>query len=1534
MRRLLFCMVTMLLIIPTLAQEGARTTFTGRLDDEKSFYEYPILVTENGTTIIAEARATSGDLDTIVYLLDDAENILAQNDNRQRDILDSYLEYPSANAGTYTLILARYDVDDGNTSGDFELTLAQVPTMNDLPPYDISTEALKLAGYPILEPQAQTDWTILVYYGGDTNLEESLIKDLNEFQLAGGSDEHINIIALLDRSSAFSEIDDNWTGARLYQVTISAEGDTIIQSRLITDLGERDMGDGATLAQFLAWGIGHYPANHYALAFGSHGAGWAGIITDDTDKTIINLTELDTVFTTLNSGLREIMFDLVINDACLMSSVEYHAVMSRYFKTSFASPEIVIDPALDMTLFTNGLRDNPAPDNISAIGGALIDRYINVDLRNQNLPDWRYMTSAVTDLTQFSPIETAINNFADVILTEPLRYSAMLGEARDNAYTYSGFRNGSSLIDLGNFMRQVILLSSDEPVITSAQAVLAALENAVVHRMGGDSVANRVLYQNIYFPTKAKDFENDYLLHSPLKRWGDMLRAYYNSLSPKQWKKGDLFHPPTPPQIAITNQYPDVPSLINPLRMNMEVIGRNIAQGTFTADYQLPSGEYERLIDSPIEAESLDELGNITYSNEWGSGVFSTIFHWNVTVSQLTDGTLTRYISLRADSGSSTASLEGRYRLDDSSEWHEVIVIFAPDTDDDTRGVPIRVISRNPNSDALAVVHIPDGAQFQVFQTLVTANGKEQISPDENYTFTWHAQNLQTLWTVPAPSGNYQLGFKITTYGGTDSTTSTPVTVNNADIAPNLRGYTDTVWGYTIVLDENWYEPTLYADLDYEEASHIDETKRLRVYQYQVMDEASVEVLLASYGFEIFDQQSAQINGENQTLYSYTDGDFIGIGALYPIADGDLLFVGVETFNEENADLDGLSQTVQDILSDLTQFDPRTIIENDTALWDKNLIGTLTGVGFGANYDIPKTWRENLVEDGIWIVASPQNAPNVFMRLAQVEAYDPAVLLDAIIADYVQPNLTNFTIAEKRVYYAQFNTWQVGRYNAMRGDIAVVGRVYTTIGTFGNAIVIWQEAPAEIAQTLFSEVFETIIDALFVNKPFRSYPLGEYGFTLNYPRRFGYLDAIEEDGYDYLIARNPDGMTYIVDLFADTNDYDTILDTWQDFRGFPLIAEPEPVNFNGKDGLLLTYEFEDDLGNVYAGYGFLTTSTDNAHGILLQVFWTNIEADIFQFQFLMGIHNYGIAPQLPTSEDGFTYARGWVIASNPAIGIDYIYPNTWGNITFNNTFGEDRFAVVNSPTGESELSLYVTDGDGEALLAALYDFNDVTLAPIETVLVSGGIPARLYAYTWNAEDGQVLGVVVYLQNPDGFTYIFEWANYGGRLSNVDLLIGEFLDGIVIYPPADMTDSAEEDVNTRENDETTSYVLDELGISVTLPADWYAPETDGDLYYSANPDEDTYFYIYVVSDVESVEDAIGFITDLYGLEITTDFTPITLGGYDATEFEFLFDDQTGIGVALMVDDTTALIFSVEGLIPDTQPDLYQAIIIEGVKFLGE
>ncbi|HRF98806.1 MAG TPA: hypothetical protein PLZ51_26535, partial [Aggregatilineales bacterium] len=281
-----------------------------------------------------------------------------------------------------------------------------------------------------------------------------------------------------------------------------------------------------------------------------------------------------------------------------------------------------------------------------------------------------------TNLTDFATLQTALDEFAQIVISDPLRYSPIIGGARNNTYTYTAFRNGASLIDLGSFMRQIILLADDNRLITSAQSVLRALQAGVIYGKGGERVTGRVLYQNIYFPEKAKNFDNAYFTDSPLTSWGEMLRAYYNALTPKVWKDGELFHPPSDPEVAITT-YPETPSIANPVRLGLEITGRNIGRGIFTVDYALPTGGYERLIESSILEQAIDELGNITLLNNWGSGVELSTFGWDVMIFQLSDGATNRPVLTR--DANDTTAIEGRYRVGDSEAWHDVIVIFGED---------------------------------------------------------------------------------------------------------------------------------------------------------------------------------------------------------------------------------------------------------------------------------------------------------------------------------------------------------------------------------------------------------------------------------------------------------------------------------------------------------------------------------------------------------------------------------------------------------------------------------------------------------------------------------------------------------------------------------------------------------------------------------------------------------------------------------------------------------------------------------------
>jgi hypothetical protein len=75
---------------------------------------------------------------------------------------------------------------------------------------------------PNPNPRTPKMWTVLVYQAGDNDLEDALIKDFNEMERVG-SDDNINIVALLDRSPRYDTSNGNWSTTRRYYITRDPE---------------------------------------------------------------------------------------------------------------------------------------------------------------------------------------------------------------------------------------------------------------------------------------------------------------------------------------------------------------------------------------------------------------------------------------------------------------------------------------------------------------------------------------------------------------------------------------------------------------------------------------------------------------------------------------------------------------------------------------------------------------------------------------------------------------------------------------------------------------------------------------------------------------------------------------------------------------------------------------------------------------------------------------------------------------------------------------------------------------------------------------------------------------------------------------------------------------------------------------------------------------------------------------------------------------------------------------------------------------
>jgi hypothetical protein len=1044
---------------------GESSQRTGTLDDDTPFVEYALDVADDGSTIAIDLTAKDGTLDPVLYLLDENGNILAENDDRGDGTLDSALRFPKATAGNYTVIVTRFGVLEGDTAGEYQLDVSVITAVDSLPKYDITPQTLVEAGYPPIAPRPTADWTILAYYGGDTDLEAAIMNDFNEFEIAGGSDEQVRILVMLDRHPDFADGSGDWQSTRIFEVQADVSDDVglvwppTIDTEPLIDLGDLDTGNSETLAQFLTWGLLNFPAERYAVALSSHGAGWQGLITDYSSDTIIDVPGLSRAFQTARDASNQDRFDLLINDACSMSSIEYHTAMQDFFDVSIASPEITVDPALDMTLLTRTLRESPAQASAS-IGQALVDQYVDVDIRQRAGRDAIYLTQAVTDLQMFSPVVQAVEDFAEIINQDPARYTNLLGMARTNTYTYSFFIGQDSMIDLGHFMQQVIALSSEPELVRAARNVIQALEDARLYGSAGEWASDWTSYYNIYFPVKSADFSAAYFEQSPLDAWSQMLRNYFNLITPRLWSIEEsilTYHPPIAPQVKVTQVYPDVSSSTFPPTVSMEVTGRKLSEGRFTIDRIDDQGRAIRLSDSEILTAVIAE-DQVNYINSWRSGVDQSLFNWlPLTLPVVTDGETTA--NERLIRTGSVATLEGRYRQAEGDRWYDASVLF------DLDGTVSQVVSRTATG-ALAPIRIPAGAEFQAYRWIVSSNG--QIKAEPGTIYHWPADGL-TWQTKPTPSGNYDLGFLVRSFGGTTGFDAVTVVVDNDDLDEAYRGYADVRLGLNFQHPADWLTPADFGDRL--STATTDGTERLNVYYFRTSDadfEVVLETFAEQYGVTINETNDIiEVSGHTAQTFTYDYQDTAG--SLYQ---GQAFVVYRTTTRGERAIVFSLETTgspddrLFDHLTETTLFFDAVALqqaEDDDWRYDY-LTQTLP-------YPVPAGWAVSLDEDGIWRSYAAPDDDNTVIAIANLDGDTRETILVDLLTTYEIND-----VLDERTYTGQYYIWQVATYRREGETGSLLGRFYVT-RLNGQTYAYRMETPDDDnSYDIFRDLFEPMID--------------------------------------------------------------------------------------------------------------------------------------------------------------------------------------------------------------------------------------------------------------------------------------------------------------------------------------------------------------------------------------------------------------------------------------------------------------------------
>ena len=406
------------------------------------------------------------------------------------------------------------------------------------------------ADIPVCET-ATKNWTFMVYLDADNNLESAGMDDLNEMEMAGSTSD-LNIIVQMDRGVGWTAngvhyddvSDGDWTGAKRFYVTHNTTVE--INSTVVEDLGEVNMGHPDTLSDFINWTIANYPAEHYALVLWDHGSGWEsrapptqpikGICSDVQDSDELTMQELESAFAASYANTST-KLDVVGFDACLMGMVEVHYLIKPYADFGVGSEESEPGDGWDYNATLNALKSNTSmtPADLAT---QIVNDFINSYTDGLPEPaDWAGVTQAAVNLTELGDLATTIDSFAQAMMGATADWAA-ISEARNQADSFSWWYD--NYIDLYHFAELVNGNTSiSSSVKTAASNIMTAVNDTVIAE-GHNTTHNNSHGLSIYYPSTESRYLTTYgdLTFSVDTRWDDFLEGILSGVAVEVYQSG------------------------------------------------------------------------------------------------------------------------------------------------------------------------------------------------------------------------------------------------------------------------------------------------------------------------------------------------------------------------------------------------------------------------------------------------------------------------------------------------------------------------------------------------------------------------------------------------------------------------------------------------------------------------------------------------------------------------------------------------------------------------------------------------------------------------------------------------------------------------------------------------------------------------------------------------------------------------------------------------------------------------------------
>jgi len=391
-------------------------------------------------------------------------------------------------------------------------------------------------------PAAQ--WTIMVYLDADNNLEPYGIMDVNKMEMVG-SDSDMNIVVLVDRVSGYDTSNGDWVDTRRGRVI--ADSDPAIISSPLVSVGEKNMGDPATLTEFVNWAVTQYPAEHYAVILWNHGSGWrresaalakpgalslfdkpslssprpesspAGedkvfplreVCYDDTSKDALTVKEVRLALEAVS-----VKPDILGFDACLMQMMEVAWEIRGRAGIMVGSEQNEPAEGWAYHLFLADLKANPVMTP-AQLATSIVNRYGEY-YSGAN-------TQSAVNLDAIEPLGQALDVLAGALIAADTEWSAF-NQARglSASYSYADYR------DLPSFLWALITRTQNYTVLTAAQQAHSSLYNCIVanHSSSRDGAGGLSIYLTAAGRAPLSSYTAINLRFAADTRWDDLLRA-------------------------------------------------------------------------------------------------------------------------------------------------------------------------------------------------------------------------------------------------------------------------------------------------------------------------------------------------------------------------------------------------------------------------------------------------------------------------------------------------------------------------------------------------------------------------------------------------------------------------------------------------------------------------------------------------------------------------------------------------------------------------------------------------------------------------------------------------------------------------------------------------------------------------------------------------------------------------------------------------------------------------------------------------